>query len=106
MFMWIFPFINPDWPDRYEWMSFDTRFTLHMLTGIWDIVVGIAMLFGLIVLCFVGYWKFMVGFIVGLVLLGIGKFIHGIYKQYRLAHPVNTPRAVLERKRSFFKFTG
>lgn len=100
----MFPFVDPDWADRFEWMSFDTRTALGVLAFVWDILVIMGLIGGTLALFLFGHWKFAVGFWVGIVLILFGKFLWKIYKEYRRHNPRRVI-PVVERKKQFFRFS-
>lgn len=103
-FFWVFPFLNPEWYSKFEWMSGETRFTLGSITVILDLIIGCAIVFACMYLTIERHmWYIPVGII--LAYLGYGAFClaRNVYRQYREAHPI--PDNVLEKKKSIFRFS-
>lgn len=90
---------DPDWPDKYDWMTFDQRFILGYITCLLSILSMVGIIAGLVVLCYYGYAWYVVGLVVSAILFFIGKFFYGIYEQYRKFHPKRAKRDVLAYKR-------
>jgi hypothetical protein len=89
---------DPDWPDRYRWLTFDQRCALGFLTMILSVFGIIGIIIGCIGLCISGYGWYVAGAGFLVVAFFFGRFFYGIYKQYRRHYP-KPQRDILEQKR-------
>lgn len=101
----MFPFLDPDWADKYRWMSFDTRCALGIFAFIWDAIVILGTIGGLIVLLANGHWVIAVSIISVIGLYFLIRFIRTIYLEYRQEYPKRTI-PITEKKKRFFNFSS
>jgi uncharacterized membrane-anchored protein len=83
----VFPFINTEWPYDVKWLDSDWQFWLEGASIIYNFLMAVVLIVGLVVSAAYGYWYIPV-IVIGIYLMvGLCWALSSLYSQYRAAHP-------------------